>query len=98
MSAASLSSVAQSSTPGMSRSVTVKDETGPERGGILCGELEAGNILFFPQTPFAFPEDDLNFLLSRKQTDASVHKNIAYRPAGAVVTGLAKYSAGPEYR
>jgi hypothetical protein len=96
MSAASLSSVAQSSTPGMSRLVTVKDETGPERGRILCGELEAGNILFFPQTPFAFPEDDLNFLLSRKQTDASVHKNIAYRPAEDRVTGLDKSAAGPE--
>jgi len=80
----------------MSRLVTVKDETGPERGRILCGELEAGNILFFPQTPFAFPEDDLNFLLSRKQTDASVHKNIAYRPAEDRVTGLDKSAAGPE--
>jgi hypothetical protein len=90
------SSSVQNSIPGMSRLVTVKDDGGPERGRILCGELEAGNILFFPQTPFAFPDDDLKFLLSRKQTDASFHKNIAYRPAEDRITGLDKSAAGPE--
>ena len=80
----------------MSRLVTVKDDGGPERGRALCGELEAGNILFFPQTPFAFPDDDLKFLLTRKQTDASFHKNIAYRPAEDRITGLDKSAAGPE--
>ena len=57
---------------------------------MLCGELEAGNILYFPRTPFDFPDDDLQFLLSRKQTDASFHKNIAYRPAEDRITGLDK--------
>jgi 3-deoxy-D-manno-oct-2-ulosonic acid (Kdo) hydroxylase len=93
---AASSSVSQDSIPGMSRLVTVKDDGGPERGRMLCGELEAGNILFFPQTPFAFPDDDLKFLLSRKQTDASFHKNIAYRPAEDRITGLDKSAAGPE--
>ena len=95
MSAAS-SSLGQNSIPGMSHLVTVKDDGGPERGRDLCGELEAGNILFFPQTPFAFPDDDLKFLLTRKQTDASFHKNIAYRPAEDRITGLDKSAAGPE--
>jgi hypothetical protein len=94
MSAASSS--VQNAIPGMSRLVTVKDDDGPERGRMLCGELEAGNILFFPQTPFAFPDDDLKFLLSRKQTDASFHKNIAYRPAEDRITGLDKSAADPE--
>src|SRR5580700_6914998 len=95
MSAAS-SSVAQNSPAGMSRMIPVQDETYPGRGRALCAELEAGNILFFPQTPFAFPDDDLKFLLSRKQTDASFHKNIAYRPAEDRITGLDKSAAGPD--
>jgi hypothetical protein len=79
----------------MSRLVTVKDEPGPDRGRVLCEELEAGNILYFPHTPFDFPDDDIQFLLTRKQTDAAFHKNIAYRPAADRITGVDK-SAGPD--
>ena len=79
----------------MSRLVTVKDEPGPDRGCVLCSELESGNILYFPQTPFEFPDDDIQFLLTRKQTDAAFHKNIAYRPAADRITGVDK-SAGPD--
>lgn len=79
----------------MSRLVTVKDEPGPDRGRVLCSELESGNILYFPQTPFEFPDDDIQFLLTRKQTDAAFHKNIAYRPAADRITGVDK-SAGPD--
>jgi len=67
-----------------------------DRGRALCGELEAGNILYFPRTPFAFPDEDLQFLLSLKQTDASFHKNIAYRPAEDRITGLDKSAQGPD--
>ena len=100
MSAASVPA-GQSSIAGMSRLVTVKDEVGArgvegERGRTLCGELEAGNILYFPRTPFAFPDDDLEFLLGLKQADASFHKNIAYRPAEDRITGLDKSAQGPE--
>src|ERR1700733_15513981 len=90
------SSLEQNRVPGMSRMVVVTAESGPQRARALCGELETGNILLFPQTPFAFPDDDLEFLLSRKQTDASFHKNIAYRPAENRITGLDKSAAGPE--
>ena len=76
--------------------IPVQAESNPGRGRALCAELEAGNILFFPQTPFAFPDDDLKFLLSRKQTDASFHKNIAYRPAEDRITGLDKSAAGTD--
>ncbi len=79
----------------MSRLVTVKEEPGPDEGRVLCSELEAGNILYFPRTPFDFPDDDVQFLLTRKQTDAAFHKNIAYRPAADRITGIDK-SAGPE--
>ncbi|GGH01888.1 Kdo hydroxylase family protein [Silvibacterium dinghuense] len=45
-----------------------------------CEHLEAGDILFFPQTPIAIPPSDLEFLLGQQQTDSSLHKNIAYKP------------------
>jgi hypothetical protein len=45
-----------------------------------CAQLEAGDILYFPQTPIAIPESDLQFLLGQQQTDSSLHKNIAYKP------------------
>ncbi len=45
-----------------------------------CAQLEAGDILYFPQTPVALPQNDLAFLLGQQQTDSSLHKNIAYKP------------------
>jgi hypothetical protein len=45
-----------------------------------CAHLEAGDILYFPQTPINIPETDLQFLLGQQQTDSSLHKNIAYKP------------------
>ncbi len=45
-----------------------------------CAQLEDGNILYFPQTPIAIPQSDLQFLLGQQQTDSSLHKNIAYKP------------------
>jgi 3-deoxy-D-manno-oct-2-ulosonic acid (Kdo) hydroxylase len=75
-------------TPSMSRLITLSNEIRPDRGKLLCEELESGNILYFPRTPFSFPEDDLKFLLASKQTGATYHKNIAYRPAADCITGL----------
>jgi hypothetical protein len=46
-----------------------------------CTQLEAGDILFFPQTPIALAPEDLQFLLGQQQTDSSLHKNIAYKPS-----------------
>ncbi len=57
---------------------------------------EAGKHFVLPHTPFAFPDDDLKFLLGLKQADASFHKNIAYRPAEDRITGLDKSARGPE--
>ena len=45
-----------------------------------CAQLESGDILYFPQTPIAIPDGDLQFLLGQQQTDSSLHKNIAYKP------------------
>jgi hypothetical protein len=45
-----------------------------------CAHLEAGGILYFPQTPIPIPPSDLQFLLGQQQTGSRVHKNIAYKP------------------
>jgi hypothetical protein len=51
-------------------------------------ELEAGNVLFFPSTPFAFPEESREFLRNINFAGGSLHKNVAYRPASDRVTGV----------
>ena len=53
-----------------------------------CRQLEAGDILYFPETPISIPENDLSFLLGQQQTDSSLHKNIAYKPASDALTGV----------
>ena len=58
-----------------------------------CQRLEAGDILYFPQTPISFRPDDLSFLLGQQQTGSTLHKNIAYKPTLDSVSGLDAGSA-----
>jgi len=51
-------------------------------------ELEDGNVLFFPSTPFAFSEESKEFLRNINFAGGSIHKNVAYRPASDRVTGV----------
>ncbi len=53
-----------------------------------CQRLEAGDILYFPQTPISLLPDDLSFLLGQQQTGSTLHKNIAYKPNLDSVSGL----------
>jgi hypothetical protein len=53
-----------------------------------CERLEAGDILFFPRTPIVFSPGDIEFLLGQQQTDSSLHKNIAYKPALDALSGV----------
>lgn len=53
---------------------------GKESPLTLCRELEKGNILFFPQIPFEFPQDEIQFLLQQRQSGSTARKNIAYKP------------------
>lgn len=55
-----------------------------------CAQLEEGNILFFPETPFEMPAEDTQFLLRQAQSGAGYHKNIAYRPSEDRLTGYAE--------
>lgn len=95
MSSTGPASFAPNQQSGISRLVTVNEAPGSSEAVRLCAELESGNILYFPRTPFSFPEGDLQFLLASKQTGGSYHKNIAYRPAEHRITGLDK-SAGAD--
>jgi hypothetical protein len=72
------------------RTVAVTLPSSPGAAPQLCAELEAGNILYFAQTPFTISPQDREVLLGQKQTSAAYHKNVAYRPAEDRVTGLEK--------
>lgn len=60
-----------------------------------CGQLEAGDILYFPETPVPLTAGDANFLLSLQQTDSSLHKNIAYKPGIDRISGVDTKTASP---
>jgi len=53
-----------------------------------CAQLEAGDIIFFPETPIKIPQDDLDFLLGHQHVFGTFHKNIAYRPLEDRITGF----------
>ena len=61
-------------------------------------ELERGNILFLPRSPFPLSDGDQAFLLDQKQTGAGYHKNIAYRPSERRLTGTGKMGAADATR
>ena len=53
-----------------------------------CRDLEQGNILFFDQIPFEIPNADLEFLLSARQDNTRLHKNISFRPGPKYPAGI----------
>lgn len=54
--------------------------TKEENRFIYCQALEEANILFFPEIPFLFPQEEIDFLLQQKQGVSKSRKNIAYKP------------------
>ncbi len=52
----------------------------PDNKFKYCEELENGNILFFKTPPFAFPQEEIDFLLKQRQGGSTSRKNIAYKP------------------
>jgi len=58
-----------------------------------CTHLEAGGILYFPQTPVPIPPGDLQFLLGQRQTSSGLHKNIAYKPIRDELSGVDRKAA-----
>jgi hypothetical protein len=71
-------------------------ETGKmERARRWCAQLEAGGILYFPQTPVPIPAEDLRILLGRQQTGSRLHKNIAFKSSRDLVSGVDAKTATP---
>jgi hypothetical protein len=64
-----------------------------QRARESCRQLEAGGILYFNNIPFEFPQEDVEFLLSQKQSSFKGHKNISYRPATDFLRGQESESA-----
>jgi len=60
-----------------------------------CAQLEAGGILYFPETPVPIPDADMDFLLDQRQTSSSLHKNIAYKPDRDKLSGVDAKTAQP---
>jgi 3-deoxy-D-manno-oct-2-ulosonic acid (Kdo) hydroxylase len=80
--------------------ITATEAASPAKGNEAqhrewCERLEAGSILFFPQTPIALSDSDLQFLRGQQQTDSSLHKNIAYKPKSNELTGVDNKTANP---
>jgi len=66
---------------------------GEERSRWYCSRLEEGHILFFPETPFDLPDEARAFLIGSRQTSATYHKNISFRPREGRVRGLERGTA-----
>ncbi len=60
---------------------------------VWCSQLEAGGILYFPETPVPIPAADLDVLLGGHQTGSSLHKNIAYKPGVDKLSGVDEKSS-----
>lgn len=56
-------------------------------GAEYCRQLEQGGIVFFEQVPFEIPRADLDLLLSIRQENTRLHKNISFRPKGDTIRG-----------
>ncbi len=70
-------------------------EPSPPTANQWCRLLEAGNILFFPETPIALSPEDIHFLRTLEQTSSGLHKNLAYKPSLDRVSGADMKNADP---
>jgi len=54
----------------------------------ICRQLEQGKIIAFDHIPFDIPDEHIRFLLSARQENTRLHKNISFRPEQKVVRGF----------
>jgi len=74
--------------PGMALITLGTERFGTEASEAEYGRLESGDILYFPVSPPLLSEQDRAFLVTQRQTDASYHKNVSYRPAQDRLRGV----------
>jgi 3-deoxy-D-manno-oct-2-ulosonic acid (Kdo) hydroxylase len=67
--------------------IPVDSNPSPAQALAWCERLEAGDIIYFAETPVPVSPEDLSFLLGRQQTGSTLHKNIAYKPNLDAVSG-----------
>ena len=80
--------------------VSVGESAGSGQRGDAAGEaeysksmarqLERGSILLFNQSPVKLNPDHIEYLLSQRQSDSRLHKNISYRPIENVLSGAGR--------
>jgi hypothetical protein len=68
-----------------------------ERSRQCCEQLEAGKVLFMDRIPYFFPQADREFLLSQRQSESRLHKNVSYRPRQDVLRGAASGGEDQEH-
>ena len=79
-------------------SLITVDKTDHHDGEEHCRQLEQGNVLFFDHIPFEIPHNDLEFLLSARQDNTRLHKNISFRPGQNVLRGFSGGDKGDAER
>ncbi|MGB0035881.1 MAG: Kdo hydroxylase family protein [Candidatus Acidiferrales bacterium] len=67
----------------------VRPEQHDARARAYCELLERGQILFFRELPFHFPEAEREFLVSQEWAELRLHKNVSYRPSEDILRGVA---------
>jgi hypothetical protein len=72
----------------MARIILGAERFGTEASEAEYHRLESGDILYFPVSPPLLSEQDRAFLVTQRQTDASYHKNVSYRPAQDRLRGV----------
>jgi hypothetical protein len=75
--------------------ITETASVSPAQHRECCERLESGCILFFPNSPIALTDSDLQFLRGQQQSDSSLHKNIAYKPKADELSGVDTKTANP---
>ena len=75
--------------------ITETASASPAQHREWCERLESGCILFFPNSPIALTDSDLQFLRGQQQSDSSLHKNIAYKPKADELSGVDTKTANP---
>jgi hypothetical protein len=78
-------------------SLVTVDHWPPEQRTDHRPELENGNILYLPLSPFELPDKSKEFLRNLSFSGGAIHKNIAYRTSSDKITGIESDAALREH-
>lgn len=85
--------------PSPARPAIAARQWGRTQGGPMSGlehKLESGEVVYFPQAPFALPDGDDRAFLLGQQLGKLAHKNISYNPHTDAVAGYGRGAAQPD--